>query len=778
MINEEFKTMDWPLIVEHLRNFCTSEISREQIDRINSVSNAQEAAQSFSKIFEFVEIVKTGQRPHFESLDLFQNWCSRLQKKGTLKTLELRDVRNFCVEVLTFKELAKPYQSTYVREVTGKLFAPDAPLAAIDQVISANGEIRTDASQSLYEYTQERGNLVRKIQSNLEKIAKDNQMADVLQERFVTNREGRWVLPVKSGMQRSLEGIIHDTSHTKQTVFMEPQQLVPLNNRMRELDFLIEEEIEKILRELSDYLSQQVYSFSVARDLLVEIDANMAKAQLTHALDAKAPIFSESSIELEDLKHPLLILKNAKEGRSVIGNTVKLDAKNRVLILSGPNAGGKTVLLKSMGLASQMARCGLPICAGHGSKIPFFKTLLVIVGDDQDVNSSMSTFAAHLHKLNSALKLHGSSQLILIDEICGATDPEEGSALAKSFIIEFVKNGVFGVITSHLSQLKLGWAKFPEVLSGSLEFDPKTGPTYRFLSGIPGQSLAFQTAKRVGVAANVLDQAMQLLSPEQQVMQKRLDEIEDLKKNIGVLQKDLERQKAEATAKIKEADRLKEQFERDREKNLEKLAKQYQAEIDSLIQAAKGKESFEKFEELKKIKMDLPLIVKTAEKTEEDFKTVEEFMQHFPAGKKVFISHLGREGIIQGQPNAKGEIPVLSESIRLMLHFSLLKAPRTDRGQTKEILRTLKSQVSPPVQDRVVDLRGRTVEEAIAELEVKIDQALLNQEDRVKVVHGHGSDTLKRAIRTHLSRSAYVKKWQSGSKESGGDGVTWIELQD
>jgi len=559
---------------------------------------------------------------------------------------------------------------------------------------------------------------------------------------------------------------------------MEPEQLVPMNNRLRQIEVEIEEEIERLLTELSHYLHGLSSDFERLYEILFEADLGLAKAQLSRQLDAHRFYFSDEQVSLLNLKHPLLVLN----GEKVIPNSVKLTKEERLFLLSGPNAGGKTVLLKSIGIAAQMARCGLPIPADEGSTLPFFKDILAAVGDQQSVDANLSTFAAHLRWLNAGLDLKGPQALILVDEICGSTDPEEGSALARSFIESYLEQGVFAIITSHLGALKSGWDQ-GGLVHGSLEFDKEKGPTYTLIKGIPGQSLAISTAKRAGVRNSVIERATALLSPELRRYQSALEEVEELKAVLHRLQNETLAEKKKHESFKLEYEKELQSFLKDRDKKLERVVKKAEAEVDRAINEAQVKGLFQKHMEADKIKIELPNIVKRTDPTlttaQKPIETAKDFYDAHPSGTKVFVQSLGQDALIQGPPNGKGEIPILCRSMRMTLPWTDLRPATDPVNPTQKLLRQ-RGHVAGSIknEERSVDLRGLTSASAIEKLEQALDSASLASEDRVKIIHGHGTDTLKRAVRSYLSRSVYVKRWIAGTKESGGDGITWAEIME
>lgn len=790
MNREKFgDSIDWGLIVEKLESFATSEMARSRLRAIEQLANESAALESFAEIENARSVLTMGERPFMESLDLFHTWHSRLKRDAVLQTLELRDVRRFCIEVIALSEVLKPFENEWVKRLKGLVMNAEPPLSAIDHLMSPNGEIRSDASEALYNLHREKTSQTKTLHATLDRLVKAHEMDPVVQERFVTTREGRWVIPVKSGMQHFFPGIIHGSSQSKQTVFMEPDDVVPLNNRLRQIEVEIEEEIDRLLTQMSRYLKTLAIEFLRSSEALLEADLVLAKAKLAEVLEANPIQFSPDILDLRDVRHPVLLLNDSLKGGKVIPNTVKLggadkDHQSRILLLSGPNAGGKTVLLKSVGLAAQMARCGLPICADESSRLPFFDGIHIAVGDEQSVDAALSTFAAHVKNLNEAAKHKGPKRLLLIDEICGSTDPEEGSALARSFLETFAANGVFGVITSHLGPLKVGWTAKSGVINGSLEYNQTSGtPTYQFFMGIPGQSLALQTARRVGVDDEILARALNHLSPEMKARQEHLRDLETMKEELNSLRRELFKEMQDAKESKRKYLELIANFKKERDQWMDRAIKKTERKIDEMLDFSTVQNIFQKHERLQEVKQKLPEIVKAppagTTPQRKKIETLEEFEKAYPPGSKIFVPSIGGEGLIQGRANSKGEILVLANSMRLTLPWTQLRPSHSISNPTQNALRRASGvQVTITDSERTIDLRGKTQEDALSLLEGQLDAAALNGENRIKIVHGHGTEVLKRAVRAHLSRSVYVKKWRAAGPETGGDGVTWAELKD
>lgn len=764
------ENLDWNGIVEQLSEAATSERVRVQLRKTGPLLNKQEITLRFSQTEEMLQILHTGVRPSMESLDFYSPWSERLKRSATLNLLELKDVRKFCAEALALKNSLENYKSKWILSLSEVFPDTEPPLSTLDHLMTAEGEIRSDASETLSRLLRDKNELEKQIRTQLDRLVKSHSMENVLQDRYVTNREGRWVLPVKSGMQHQLGGIIHDVSQTKQTVFMEPQEVVQQNNSLRQINSSIEEEIQRLLIQTSRYLQSQLTNFQTAFTLMEDCDARLSQAHLALKTQAHPCEISDAELELIGVRHPLLVIQKGLE--KIVPNDLHLSNDKKTMILSGPNAGGKTVLLKSIGLACHMARCGLLVSCEPNSRIPLFESVISIIGDAQRVESDLSTFAGHLKLLSQADQAAGPRTLLLIDEICGATDPEEGSALACAFVEAYATKGAFSLITSHLAPLKKNWNERFQLMQASLEFREDQGvPTYRLLTGVIGRSFALRTAKRVGIREDLLERATTFLSPERKELEIQMDELENYKQSLLKAQEDLEIQKKSVEDQKAKYFKLIDQFRAERDlwlkKSLQKSEQRVEDYFQSLKEERKNKSPIE-------VKMELPEIVRGTRT--QKIESAEEFAQKFPPGSKIFIPSLNQEGIIQGTPNSKGQLPILAQSMRLFLPWEQLMPPRSFDNPTQKILRKSGVTTSFSNEEKTLDLRGLRVEEALAKIDRELDAAMMSKQGRLQIIHGHGTDSLKKSIRASLSRSPYVRTWKAGDDLTGGDGVTWVEL--
>jgi DNA mismatch repair protein MutS2 len=759
---EQFKNLDWFDTLEKIRNYTTSNTAKELITKTSPFKSKEEAQKQAQEILDAKPVVTLEFRPSLDSIDLFYSWYERLKRKAVLKTQEFQEVRRFCFDIFNLQKTLSQTTNDWITSSLGQLMDTSQIHSAIDQIITFDGNIRVDASETLNSLYNEKKNLERQIRSTLDKYVKTFEIENLLQDRYVTNREGRWVLPIRSGKQHQFDGIIHDSSQSKQTVFMEPKEIIAINNRLKEAESEIESEIEKLLTQLTHYVSGFCDSLLRAYYKMLECDQRLAQAQFALKTDSHIFEFSDDAFFLKEVRHPLLSFQNIKE---VVSNNVGFDDGKQILILSGPNAGGKTVLLKAIGLTCHMARCGLLIPASDDSKIPFFETIFVSIGDTQSVGEHMSTFAAHLNTLTKALNAKGRNNLILVDEICGSTDPEEGAAIAKSFIEHYAQNNAYGVITSHLGPLKQIWPKESPIICGSMEYTDH--PTYKLFMGIHGRSFAIKTAKTVGVPESVIQKAMSYLSSETRVREEKLDEldqykeqVEDISKRLRLETEMMENEKAKYKNVLKK-------FESEKAHHIQKAVERAEKKIEKII------EEFRANPNVSKVKAQFPEIVKSTGQAP-SVTSVEEFARQFPPGTTAYLVSLGQDGIIQGLPNSKGEVTVLSKSMRLQVSWKDVRSAQAPNIQHPT--QQKKSKIKLPQDEIEIDIRGMSTDQAIEELEKSFDKALQEQVDRVKIIHGHGTEALKKSVRKYLSRSVYIQKWQAGSESSHDDGYTWADL--
>ncbi|MBT4760606.1 MAG: endonuclease MutS2 [Bdellovibrionaceae bacterium] len=772
-MTKDLINIDWPEVAKHLSKFATCGPAKDHLATLAPCESQKQAENSFIQIEQAYTMVKEF-RPRMESLDLYPVWASRVQKKMVLKSIDFKDIRLFLLDILECKEALENLNQPWAKNRLHNLFNSKDALAYIEQIFNEDGTVRTDASEELYKLHQEQKRIENNIQKTLDQLVKKHELDNIRQDKYVTLRQGRWVIPIISSFQGQFQGVRHASSHSKQTAFMEPDEVIPLNNRLNEINYLIEEEIERILRQISYFFHGEKAKLALANEQLLELDILFAKAQFAISINANPVQFSKEEIILKQLTHPKMVINK----ENPVANTIELNAKQRILLLSGPNAGGKTVLLKSISLAAHMARCGLYVCADTGSRLPFFNALHVAIGDLQSVDNQLSTFAAHLKVLNSSLNTKGLQEIIFIDEICGSTEPEEGAALARSFIQSYLDNNIFAVLTSHLNPLKHNWDKESGLINGSMEYDNKTNtPLFQIILGIPGESLAIKTAQRVGVDKNIIDRAISYLSPELKNHFKNYEQIESLKEDLLKIKAKYNNSIHEQSKAQKKYEESLETLEKDKEQILFKVKAKAEDQLQEMLQRERVKDTFKKFDHFENTKALIPKVIKSRNTASNIADDKEDFKKRFCPGTPVNIPTLNKSGVIQSPLNSKGDVTILCDTIRLSVHWRLCELKENISPNAKRIQDQKRNQrVLYSAGSTNLNLRGKNVDEALTELEVSLDRAAMDNTAQLKVVHGHGTDTLKKAIRSYLSRSAYVSSWKPGHSNEGGDGITVVDI--
>jgi len=762
----EKNEIDWSLVLSKISAHSTCSQAKEKILKISPYTHISLAQKSMEVIEAFKEVLieSKGQRVKLESFEYIESILFSIKKSQSLTIFDLNQVRLFLEDIKAIESIYPLHKDPNLSKFKDSILNVDPLLTEIKNLITESGEIRSNASHLLLESFNKKRSLSQNVHKTLDKLVKDYSLETILQDRYVTTREGRWVLPVISGKQHDFKGLVHDSSNSKETVFMEPEEVIGLNNKIRGLDDTIKHEIERLLKQITIKLQEKINQITKALHTAIDIDTNVSVAEwalLNHANSIK--LSSKTEMDIKEGFHPLL---NDTE-TTIIKNDLYLEEGERILILSGPNAGGKTVFLKTVGLICEMARCGLPVCAQSDSKVPFFNNVTSIVGDNQSVGESLSTFEAHLRLLNSCTELKGSTEFVLIDEICGSTEAGEGSALARAFIEEYSKNGVISLITSHLGPLKTGWSKESAVVNGSMLFDQTKGhSTYDFVKGVPGDSLAIETAKKAKVDDHIVDRALFLLTPEQRKKYSGLVEIESLQEALQT-QKDEYKNKSRELEELKvEYNEMIRSFKSEQDELLERSIKNFQSKLSQNQGYSHIQERLKNKVHLDRMKEGSPKVIKS--KAESPI-TLENFSSLFPPGSPVYVPSLKKNGVVQGTPDAKGFVPIMSDSMRLLIKWS--DARRLSTGQETNSTKKAKSSYKTIQTDSIeheVDLRGKAVDEALKELEDAIDQTMRLNCERLKVIHGHGTEKIKKNVRSYLSRHPLVKTWKSDS----GDGVT------
>jgi DNA mismatch repair protein MutS2 len=715
----------------------------------------------------------------------------RAGKGAVLDTHELRDH----AVVLALWDEVQRHLARHAQEMP-TLVAAASALAAGDELrgiratleasIQPDGSISDSATPELRRLTQHANELKQEIRHRLEHILHSQRYEEALQECYFAEREGRYVVPIKTDMQRRVPGIVHDVSASGATVFLEPRELVDLNNAIKVADREIDREVMRILRELSGRIAQQAHTILAGLDVLAELDVVAARAAFGRHLRAHpVSLNDEGRIKLKGARHPLLVLSKPH----VVANDLVLDDHVQVLVISGPNTGGKTVTLKIVGLFALMVKAGMHLPCEPESEMAVFPELFADIGDAQDLARDLSSFSAHMTQMVELLKKTYTARqaLVLLDEPVTSTDPIEGAALAEVLLRRLAALGMKVIVTTHYRSLKALAQTTPGFLNASVEFDMATlAPTYRLFMGVPGGSSAIEIAGRLGMEQAILAEARQKLKAEDRTFEQMLADLHDKQRQLTIdLGRAVEaRAEAESAAAQARAQLAKlEATEREERKGIKKrLQEQFsraRAEVQATVDEVKREQKLIKAKEAKERLMELET------RAQADLAPVAASipLEQLGAGDQVEIGGLGMTGTLLEAPRGKKRVRVKVGEGELLATVANL----TGVGRASES-RPMPAPVSmsqPAAKCRayhaeehlVVDVRGHAADEALEHVTAALDRATLEGAPFLRIIHGHGTGKLKAALRTYLRDSPYVAHARPGDRGEGGDGVTIVTIR-
>ncbi len=659
--------------------------------------------------------------------------------------------------------------------------------AEIRRCILSDDEMADDASSTLLQLRRSMRQMNDRVHNTLNSMV-NGSARSYLQDPVITMRDGRYCLPVKAEYRGQVQGVIHDQSSTGSTLFIEPMAVVRLNNEFRELLLKEQQEIERILASLSEKTAAWADEISGDYDLLVELDFIFARAMLAKDMDAVRPVFNDQlRLSIKNGRHPLLDPKKA------VPISVRLGDDFHLLIVTGPNTGGKTVSLKTVGLFALMGQAGLHIPASEGSELAVFGDVYADIGDEQSIEQSLSTFSSHMSTIVSILKEAQLDSLVLFDELGAGTDPTEGAALAVSILDHLKRQGIRTMATTHYSELKVYALSTEGVENASCEFDVESlRPTYRLLIGIPGKSNAFAIASRLGLPEHLIEDARKHISAQDESFEDVISELE----HSRVM---LEREKMEIQRDREEARALREDLQR-RQQNLDqkrdKILQDANARASAILQEAKdyADETIRNFHKYGKTGASMKEMEQQRTRLRQKLDAAQSGgtdriasapkkkakADKLRIGDRVRVLSLNLEGTVSTLPNAKGELFVQMGILRSQVNVNGLEfigeAEDLRTGGGASGSGKLRMSKSAAVSAEL-NLIGRTVDEAIAELDKYLDDAYLAHVPSVRIVHGKGTGALRNAVQQHLKHCKYVKSYRPGSYGEGDAGVTIVEFK-
>lgn len=717
----------------------------------------------------------------------------RAEASGVLSIKELLDI----AEVLRVVRAVKAWRGecsgageTSLDPLFSELIPNKFLEDKLNHAIKSEEELNDNASPALYDIRRKITAKSGKIRETLEKTVRGPN-AKYLQEAIITQRDGRYVVPLKSEYKGQINGIVHDTSATGSTLFIEPMAVVETNNEIRVLKLREQEEIERILSELSADAGSFAGSIISSYSALVRLDLIFAKARLAYKMKASMPEINKDGITyLKRARHPLI------NARAVVPITVELGKEYDTLVITGPNTGGKTVTLKTIGLLTLMTMCGLMIPTDDGSRVAIFSKVFADIGDEQSIEQSLSTFSSHMVNIISVTEQADDDSLVLFDELCAGTDPIEGAALAKAILMRLSALGAKTVSTTHYPELKAYAIDTTRVENASCEFDVNTlKPTYRLIIGMPGRSNAFAISKRLGLDEGIIDRAREEVSDNDMRFERVVASLEQARHEA-----EEEHEKAQnLRRRLDEAKRKAEQREHELDVKQTKLMEKTRETANGIIENARFKSAqlLNELEEMKK-QLNAENAAKLAEKARSAYKTTineleetsdpieskkaeGERVTKLEKGDAVFVTALGSDAAVLEVKENKREAYVSAGAVKMWVSFDGLrfKGKRREDASLKKTRRVsgIVSRGQRTVSGEV-DLRGMAADEAILELDKYIDNAVLSGISTVTVIHGKGTGVLRKAVQAHLRSHKNIKGFRSGTFGEGENGVTIAELNE
>lgn len=786
------KTLELDKILELLSNEATMLDAKERALSLLPDNNFEGVKTELAKTEAAYIFMSRYSAPSFGAAKNVSGALARADAGATLSIPELLDVAEVLRVIRVIKawrEDCQGLQNTAIDYLFADLFPNKYLEEKISFAIKNSEELNDNASPTLYDIRRKITSKTAKIRDILDKIV-HGPSVKYLQEAIVTQRDGRFVVPVKAECKGSIGGIVHDTSSTGSTVFVEPMSVVETNNEIRILRLREGEEIDRILAELSAEAGSFYRSIDLSFAALVELNLIFAKAKLAYKMKAaKANINEKGETYLKNARHPLIHYK------SVVPVTVGLGKEYSTLVITGPNTGGKTVTLKTVGLLTLMTMCGLFVPVDDGSSVAIFSQVFADIGDEQSIEQSLSTFSSHMKNIISILEKADDNSLVLFDELCAGTDPVEGAALAKAILIRLAAYGSKVVATTHYPELKAYAIDTAGVENASCEFDVSTlKPTYRLIIGMPGRSNAFAISKKLGLDEGVIEIAKEQVSDEDTRFERVVAALETARKAA-----DAEHQKAaKLRSQLEEAKRKIDAKELETNKAQEKAMEKTRETADTIIETARYKASLllNELEEMKKT-MSAENAAAMAEKARKAYKSTlneledtanpvvskavqGEAVTELSKGDIVIVADLGRDATVLEVKADKKQAFVMAGAIKMWVGFDNLRykskyAPSAEIKKTRRVT-GLQSRATREVSGEI-DMRGMASDEAILELDRYIDNALVSGLETIRIIHGKGTGVLRKSVQAHLRGHKAIKSFRLGTFGEGENGVTIAELK-
>lgn len=794
MENKTFFTLEYNRIIEMLKAQAGSELTCSVISELTPFNDAHSIRDKQMETTESVRLIDhKGPLPVGGFYDIGEI-VSLAEKGGTLTMAQLLKVMyNIRVAGRIKAFVAGDVPDIPVIMSMAELLNANTHLSdEIDRCILSEDEMADNASPELRSIRRSITRQNEALRSRLARILTSSDNASALQDSIVTIRNGRYVIPVKQEHRMKVPGIVHDQSGSGATLFIEPQAIVEMNNELRQLELDEEKEINRILQELSGTVAECKYDLRNDQDMMVKLDMLTAKGKLSVMMRGEEPQISDAGImDIKAARHPLL------DSGKAVPVDIKLGDGYGVLVITGPNTGGKTVTMKTAGLLALMAQSGFHIPAGPGSVMPVYDDVFADIGDEQSIEQSLSTFSSHMKNIVHITGHAGSRSLVLLDELCAGTDPTEGAALAISILDELRKKGCSVIATTHYTELKKYAITTEGVENASMEFDVETlSPTYRLKTGVPGKSNAFEISEKLGLEPELITRARDLLEGGDIAFEEVIASLEEDKKRAEQERDEAIRLNVEIKRRKDELDARAAKFEERREREIQRAREQardiireaqetadeVKAELRELKRLEDQGERSVRFDSSRRRLREIEKKNRPSIKRETNADPVDPDVLEI--NDRVKILTLGQNGEIISLPDDKGNLQVQVGMMKIDVNIGDImlidggakkKKPSRGKGKTAgygSMYREKTGNIKASV-----DVRGKNLDDAVMDVEKYIDDAFIAGLDEVTIIHGRGEGILKKGIRQALGRNRNVKSFERGGYYEGGEGVTVVKLK-
>lgn len=772
-------------ILNRIQLFASSDIGKEAIRDLTPLTDIAAISIEHNRISELKRVLEGGEDVPIDGIKDIRPALQRSEIENAVLSpkdlLHIAQTLQTAKSIKVFIDKRKEYLPELYRLTTGITINNELTFN-INQAINENAEVKDSASKNLRSIRQAIADKQQSIRRALEKILRATADQGMVREEIVTTRDGRMVIPIKAELKNRFPGFIHSTSASGQTVFVEPSETLTLNNEITELFFSEQREIEKILRDLTVLVRIAAHEIRLTLNILKIVDSYCARARYSVEIKGNKPLLKEiGSLVIREGYHPVLMLRHTRE--TIVSLNVELGSAYNTLLITGPNAGGKTVTLKSIGILVLMTQCGIHVPVSPDSEFPIFSKIFVLMGDNQSIENDLSTYSSQILKIKEILESADSTSLVLIDEIGSNTDPVEGGAIAATVLKQLSENGVITVATSHQAALKAFVHNENMMENGAMEFDQATLlPTYRFRIGVPGSSYALEIAQRLGLRESVIIEAKKLVGHQQSKLEQLILDLENrsqlLEQRLLMADRELLNYKELSASyniklsqlnneirdvKRKAVDEAKAIIE-NASKTIESTVKEIRSEKARKDVILKGKNQIMALEqEISALEKDISDSLHTDQKLPPDIKI----------GDTITLKSGGQVGTVLSMPNKHGDVMVAFNSIKAKIHATNIMSVVSKEKQARPLSYSISSDktFSPEV-----DVRGLYGDEAIPIIDKFIDDAVIAGMRRLSIIHGHGTGALRKKIHAFLNIDTRVQSCRFGETGEGGAGVTIIDL--